>query len=326
MRAPTDHSTPCADGFVLAADLGGTRTKLGVVDASGVRARLVTEAAARGGLAPQLDVIRDALNSLCAREGVDPRHAAGIGMGLPCLVDTTHGRVLSSIDKYPDAAEVDLPRWVEETWGIPLRLENDVCFAALGEQCFGAARGVDNAVLMTIGTGIGTAAIIGGEILRGVHGQAGCLGGHMTVAVNGDVCVCGNRGCLETEASSWALPRLVRRQPGFADSLLCDPDGVTFPDVFDAAAEGDAVAHAVLEHCLACWSAGVVNLVHAYDPEVVVLGGGVLARQDIIVPHVQAYVASHAWTPWGTPRVVAAAEPDEAALLGVAAELLKGDA
>jgi glucokinase len=310
--------------FVLAADLGGTRIKLGVVDARGVRAHVTINAAARAGLTPQLDVIREALNALCARVGLNPRDAVGIGLGLPCLVDAEQGRVLSAIDKYPDAADVKLQPWVAKSWGIPLRLENDVCFAALGEHRFGAARGVDNAVIMTIGTGIGTAAIIGGDLLRGVHGQAGCLGGHMTVVVNGAECVCGNRGCLETEAASWALPRLVRRQPGYAKSALSDADTVSFPDVFDTAARGDTVARAVLDHCLACWSAGVVNLVHAYDPEIIVLGGGVLARQDIIVPHLQAYVARHAWTPWGTPRVVAAAEPNEAALLGVAAELLKG--
>lgn len=304
--------------ITLAVDLGGTRIKLGLLEGCTLLASAVFDAQSRTGLAPQLDRVRDGLRRICNEQSIAPDNIAGIGMGVPALLNQKRNRILSTIDKYPDGKELDLGVWARENFGAPLTLDNDVNLALLGEWVSAGDDAADNAVIMTIGTGIGTAAMVDGELFRGGHGQAGCLGGHMTVAVDGHECVCGNRGCLESEASSWALPRLVDEHPGHGQSVLAHLQPVTFKDVFQAVEQGDRVAQDCLDHCLRCWGAGAVNLIHAYDPDCVILGGGVLAQADSIVPFVENYVKKHAWTAWGSPRIQVATQPDYAALIGAA--------
>src|SRR6478736_1146438 len=103
---------------------------------------------------------------------------------------------------------------------MPLALENDANAALAGGWQYGAGRGFQSVVLMTLGTGVGTSAVVDGVPLRGQHGQAGCLGGHVTVNIDGERCVCKNIGCVESEASTWALPTHARRDPDFATSTL----------------------------------------------------------------------------------------------------------
>jgi len=171
-------------------------------------------------------------------------------------------------------------------------------------------------VMITLGTGIGSAAMMRGKMLRGVHSQAGCLGGHLPVNYRGRRCVCGNVGCAEAEASGWSLPHIVREARGFDESILAGVEQINFQTLFAAARSEDAVARAVQQHCLNIWAANAVAMIHAYDPEVVVFGGGVMQSADVILPFVQEYVEKHAWTCWGTPRVCAAFLGGNAALLG----------
>jgi len=155
-----------------------------------------------------------------------------------------------------------------------------------------------------------------GQLVRGAHGQAACLGGHLTVNFRGRKCTCGNIGCAEAEASGWSLPQIVRETPGFDKSSLAEAAQIDFQALFAAARNEDCVASAVLKHCLNIWAANAVAVIHAYDPEVVVFGGGVMQSADVILPFVKEYVEEHAWTSWGTPRVCAALLGGNAALLG----------
>src|SRR6202012_5934197 len=189
-----------------------------------------------------------------------------------------------------DAIHLDLNGWCRETFGVDLRIENDARMALLGEQYAGTAQDVRDAVMMTLGTGIGGAAMIQGKLLRGAHAQAACLGGHLSVDFRGRVCSCGNFGCAEAEAAGWSLPGILRETPGFAASTLAAVPHLDFYALFTAADEGDMVALEVRQRCLAVWAANAVALVHAYDPEVVIIGGGVMERADIIVPFVQEHV------------------------------------
>jgi len=188
--------------------------------------------------------------------------------------------------------------------------------ALLGEQYAGAARGFDDVVMTTLGTGIGGAAMIGGALIRGKHAQAGCLGGHLPVLFNGRTCTCGNIGCPEAEAAGWSVPLVARDWPGYADSALGKDEPVNFEKLFRFAAQGDRVAVALRDRCLHIWAASTTGLIHAYDPEIVVYGGGVMKSADIIIPFVQAYVEKHAWTPWGKVKVRVAELGNNAGLLG----------
>ena len=300
----------------LAADFGGTRIKLGVVDAGRVLAMRVIDAESRGGLAARLPVIEQTFRDACGDAGVDLGRCAGVGMALPCLVKDN--RVLSGIDKYPDAKELDLPAWARRQLNLPLALENDANAALAGEWQYGAGRGYRSVVLMTLGTGIGTSAVVDGVPLRGQHGQAGCLGGHVTVNVNGETCVCGNVGCAESEASTWALPKHAKRDAGFAASALAGEPTLDYRAVFRHADAGDDLALRLRERALKVWSAAAVTLVHAYDPEAIILGGGIMkGSPTAIVEPMQRYVNEHAWVGWGKPKVLAGELGDSAALAGL---------
>jgi glucokinase len=238
-------------------------------------------------------------------------------IGFPGIVDTHACKILSTLRKYDDAPRLDLSAWSQQTFGLPLRIENDARMALLGEQYAGAAAGCADVVMITLGTGIGGAAMIQGRLLRGAHAQAGSLGGHLPVNFHGRPCACGNIGCAESEASGWALPLLARSWQNFSASSIALLPEIDFKALFCEAQKGDAVALEIRDHCLLVWAVNTVALVHAYDPEMVVLGGGVL-RDDAakVVEAVLNYVTRHAWTPWGKVRVLQAQLGNNAALLG----------
>ena len=300
----------------LAIDLGGTRIKLGVVRDGRVLARRILAGESGKGLARQLPVIAELLRELCAESGVNPRDCAGVGFCYPGLTDSDCRRVVSSHAKYTDAPGLDLPAWAREQFGLPVRVENDARVALLGEWKFGAGRGCDDLVMVTLGTGIGGAAMIGGKLLRGKHGQAGVLGGHLSVRLDGRRGACGNIGCAETEASGRYLADILREQPAVAGSRLAAAPAPDYAAVFQLAAENDSGARAVLSHSLRVWGAAVVNLIHAFDPERVILGGGIMAGAGVILPAVREYAQQHAHTPWGKVEIAPAALGDDFALLG----------
>lgn len=296
---------------VIACDFGGTRIKVGLVRSGYVLRQLAIDARSSRPLVERLAEVAAAVQQLCESAAIRPRDCNGVGISFPSIIDPD-GRVLGEFGKYGPVAAEDFTRWTESSWSLPAVIENDARLALIGEKVAGAATGHDNAVMITLGTGIGTAALVQGELLVGIHGQAAILGGHQTVVVGGRQCVCGNRGCAETEASSSALPRILAAM-GRSDLSTLAPQ---YEDVFRAAASGDECAADVVARSLAVWGTVAVNLVHAYDPSIVVLGGGVMRSRDIILPAIAEYVTKHAHTPWGNVTVVASQLGDAAALVG----------
>jgi glucokinase len=142
------------------------------------------------------------------------------------------------------------------------------------------------------------------------------LGGHLPAVFNGRPCNCGAIGCAEAEASGWSLPLLIKEWPAASDSRLSKYSNVGFKELFEQAAQGDQVAIGIRDRCLNVWAANAVGLVHAYDPELIVIGGGVMSSGAIITPYIESYVQKHAWTPWGKVQVRAAELGNNAALLG----------
>ena len=303
--------------YTVAADLGGTRIKVGVIRDGQLLATRILDAQAQTGLRARLPALEQQIRDACAEAKLDLAHCGGIGMAFPCLIDYRASRITSAIDKYPDVTEMDLPAWARQTLGLRLVLENDAHAALAGEWQFGSAKGSSSVVLMTLGTGVGTSAIIDGVPLRGQHGQAGCLGGHVTINMDGRRCVCGNIGCVETEASSWALPQVAKADPAFAQSALAQEPVIDYRAVFRLADAGDKLAARLLDRSLRGWGAAAVALIHAYDPELIVIGGGVMKTPQPILSFVQKYVDDHAWLGWGRVMVRAGTLGDSAALLGM---------
>jgi glucokinase len=300
----------------LAIDLGGTHATCALVEDRTIIRRESLAADRAIGLGPLLPELASLLHRILSQAKVSARECAGLALSFCGMADHAQRRVTSTNNKYDDAPSLDLPAWTRETFGIPFEIENDARMALLGERYCGAAEGCDDLVMVTLGTGIGAATMIQGELLRGKHAQAGCLGGHIPAVFNGRACTCGAVGCAEAEASTWALPDICRNTPGFAASALSREDPIAFEALFRLASEGDAAAIAVRDRCLAVWSSMAVGLVHAYDPDLFVIGGGVMKRAEEILPAIQAYVHRHAWTPWGKVEFRRAQLGNEAGLHG----------
>ncbi len=300
---------------LLAVDVGGSHVSCAALDDDMMLESMRIETNSGGGLTNLLPTLTQALHVLRAAQGGD---FAGIAFGFCGLVDANAMRVISTNHKYADATAVDLVAWAKKEFGLPLMLENDARLALLGEHCCGAAQGIQDVVMITLGTGIGTAALMEGHLVRGKHFQAGCLGGHFTIVVGGRLCSCGARGCFEAEASTYALPDVCRTWPDFDKSALARENKLDFETLFRCADKGDRVAIAIRERSVKVWSSCALSLVHAYDPELLVVGGGVMKNSYPLLEAMQEHVDSYAWTPWGKVRLVAATLADDAALFGAA--------
>ncbi|NGM61088.1 ROK family protein [Sphingobacterium sp. SGG-5] len=290
--------------YSIGIDLGGTRIKVGLVIDNVVTAKTIIPAQSVKGLQRHLPAIQEAIDNLIVRTGLPISGLDGVGLAFPGIVDSRSQRIISTNQKYDDALHLDLAGWVKRNWVVPFFIDNDARMAAVGEWRYGAGKDTDNLVVMTIGTGIGTAAIIAGQLLRGKHFQAGCLGGHFSVRYNGRECTCGNLGCVEAYASAWSLKNTS--EMAFTD----------FKALFETANSGNPFAIQVRQECLDIWSAGIINLIHAYDPEVVVLGGGVLNSSSDIVPYITEKVRQHAWCPWGDVQIRPTQLLSDAGILG----------
>ena len=300
----------------LAIDFGGTHATCGLVEDRALLAHKTIDTDRAKSLQAVLPRIRDTCRGLMQGQGLSSEDVSGVAVGFAALVDSRINRVLSTDGKYEDVKDIDLAKWIHENIGLPARIENDARMALLGESYAGAARGFTDVVMMTLGTGIGGAAMIEGKLLHGKHAQAGCLGGHIPAVFNGRPCACGAIGCAEAEASGWSLPLILRDWPGAADSTLSKCSNIGFKELFEEAASGDDVAMAIRDRCLNVWAATAVGLVHAYDPEMILIGGGVMKSADVIIPYIESYVHRHAWAPWGKVRVRTAELGDTAALIG----------
>lgn len=298
-------------------DFGGTNIKIGLVQEGAVLAKTSIPANSGDGMLARLPEAERAVRGLLAGAGAGLGQCEGVGLSLPGIVDTGRKTLVSIKGKYTDAIGYDYAGWAKAAFGLPLAVENDARAALLGEVAYGAARGERDAVLVIFGTGIGTAAMMEGRVVRGKHDQAGILGGHLTTDVYGVRCACGNPGCLEAQASHWSIPQRAAKLPGFAASALARENGWGYEAIVKAALEGDRFANRLLDDLIVHWRAGIVNLIHAYDPEVVILSGGLMKSADVLLPRLTERLEASAWLSWGAPRFVVAQDPETSALLGM---------
>lgn len=288
--------------LAVGVDMGGTRIKVGLVDtAGGVVARRDIDAQPEQPFETQLSVVAEQVDTLLGELGAERKDVKGLALGFPGIVDRTTRRVLAASDrKYSDAQGWDLFAWSRDELGLALAVENDARMALIGEWRFGAGRDVSNLVMATFGTGLGSAAVIDGRIQRGAWGRAGILGGHVAVPHAGEPCYCGNFGCAEAEASTTYLDRLVTSLPECAGSTL-GTASIDYAAVAESATSGDPCGVSLMAHSIKTWTAFVVNLVNAYDPQRVILGGGIVTHEtgmfDTLAGSVVSALATITWTP-----------------------------
>jgi len=238
-----------------------------------------------------IEAIGDVADQLRLALGGDGGRLSGVGVGVPGLVDDDG--MLSFAPNLPGGEGLDVGGRVRERLGgLKVVVDNDATCAVVGEWIYGAATGVTDAVVVTLGTGIGGGLIVNNRVTRGAHGFAGEIG-HMVVDPSGPSCPCGKRGCWERFASGSGLGRLAREaaHAGRLDDVLRsvggDPEAVRGEDVTAAAAAGDVTAQVVLEE-LGWWLAlGLANLANLLDPSLFVLGGGLVEALDLVLEPVR---------------------------------------
>ena len=302
---------------VIAVDFGGTTIKIGLVEQGEILSTQVIPAISNNGILPRLEEVEAKIKSMLKEQNISPDACTGMGIAIPGIVDFHRKRVLSTNRKYDDAPKIDFPKWCRDSFNLNLMMDNDANCAILGETKYGCVTGATDAVAMIFGTGIGTAAIIGGKLLRGKHYQAGCLGGHMIIDRNGPVCSCGNRGCVEALTGTWALPELSKSRDGFSGSTLSRQPVIDYKTLMECVKSGDVFCRDLFADLLDCWGAGIVNLICAYDPEFVILSGGIMKDSEFVLPHLKQYVEKNAWVPWGKIEFRVSAQPNASVLLGL---------
>jgi glucokinase len=303
----------------VGVDLGGTKVLVGVVGAD--REILFEDRAASTGQSGEelLDTLeREVRKALDARPG-----AAAVGLGIPCTIDRERGLAISAVNL--PIRNLPIRDEMRSRLGVPVYIDNDANVAALAEHRFGAARGTSDAVMLTIGTGIGGGVIIDGALYRGSSGAAS-EPGHMVIDFDGPPCQgnCPNNGCLETFASGTALARegtaAAEREPDSSlGKLLAAGEAIDGKAVTDAANDGDAVAQALVEEAGRRLGAGLSGLANIFEPEVIVLGGGVgKALGEQIAGPAREELSRRALPPMNSTPVKLADLGPEAGMIGAA--------
>lgn len=310
-----------------AIDLGGTTISAALGDTTG---RLVVErtipTASHEGPAGVLQRIGTLVNQLAAEAGVKP---AALGMGVPGLIDFAQGRTLFLPNLPTQWREVPVAATLREITGCPVFLLNDARAAALGELVFGLGQSAHTMVFYTLGTGIGGGVVIDGKLRMGAVGGAGEIG-HQTIMVDGPLCGCGNRGCLETLASAPAITgegvRLMRSglAPKLYELAQGEASNVDPRLMARAAAEGDANVQDALMRALRYLGIGAANMVVALHPDLIVYGGGMAALGSVLTETVYAEIQRRVrMFPAGDVRVECSKLGSQAGILGAIALALK---
>ena len=307
-----------ADACVIGVDLGATKLLAGTVDAD---LRVHHRAYRLSRPDAVVETIVEAVDE--AREAASGEVRA-VGVGVPCLVEPATGAVMAC--NHFGLVDVPLRDLLAERIGLPLVVDNDATAALVAEWRYGAARGARTALILTIGTGVGGGIVADGRILRGATGAAGELG-HVVIDEAGPPCPgnCPNHGCLEAFVSGPALARegLVRAEDAPDSALgraLAAGREVTGPLVTELAHDGDAAARSAIETLGRRLGTGITSLVNIFNPEVVVVGGGLVAAGDLLLAPARAVVAERALVPARDQvRIVPARFGDESGMLGAAA-------
>lgn len=273
--------------YVIGVDLGGTKIYTALVDLEGnIIKEKTVETLAHEGEQAVMGRIIDTINYVI--DGTDKDLIRAIGIGSPGPLDVKNGVIIETANL--PFKNFEIVKTIKEEYEIPTYLDNDANVATLGEFMFGAGKGTENMVFITASTGIGGGAVLNGKLFRGATGNALEVG-HMTVSTEGPRCGCGNLGCAEALGSGTAIGRRAKEAVSTnVKTSLKNYDNVTSKEVFKEAANGDRVAKNILNTSLTYLGIAVANTITNFDPEKVVVGGGVVNGGDIVIDTIRNVV------------------------------------
>jgi glucokinase len=264
---------------IIGVDVGGTTISGGLVTPEGKVVDVVQVATHRDGRGTAVETLLEVVDGLISDAAARGFAPLGIGVGLAAPVDPETGLIRSRENHIPEFYLVPLAERIGARTGMAVFVDNDVNALALAEWMFGLGRGTASLVLLAIGTGMGGGVILNDTLVRG-HG--GCAGefGHMTVNFRGPLCMCGGRGCLATYIDGFQIAAQAKSLArGVQSPLLSlahdDPEAITSAMVFEAAAAGDALAAGIVDEACEALAAGLGSIVNSFNPEVLVVTGGV---------------------------------------------------
>lgn len=309
--------------FVVGIDIGGQTSKLGVVDANGtVLAQTVIRTDTYTDIEPYIAELAAAVKQIIAEAGVEGK-LKGIGVGAPNANYYT-GTIENAVNLSWGAEKVEFSKLLSEAMGgLPVALTNDANAAAVGEMKYGAARGMKNFIMITLGTGVGSGIIVNGNVLYGHDGFAGELGHVAAVRNNGRTCNCGKTGCLETYASATGVARTAREWLELSDepSVLRNLDKIASKDVYEAAKAGDKLALKIFDFTGKILGRSFSDFIAFSSPEAIVLFGGLARAKEYLLEPIETAMNENVMPMWRNKVkiVFSQLKESDAAILGASA-------
>lgn len=308
--------TPEDTEAVIAADLGGTLIKMAAVRNDGEMLRRIERPTPRTETDDAIvETLAAMYNELSEASG---RRRTGMAVAAASIIDPENG-IMTHSPNIPALNDSHLPRKLSDMIGAPVVIENDATAAAIGESWVGAAKGFANSICLTLGTGVGGGIIIDGKVLRGPDGTAGEIG-HSVIEHNGHPCGCGQLGCFEQYTSATAVVRMANEGLAeFPDSMLREIPAFTSTEVYEAAVAGDALAARVFERMSGYLGDGLVALVNVFNPDIVVLAGGLSKAWPMFGTCVREHIDKKAFRrPAERVKIKPATLGSDAGILGAA--------
>lgn len=291
--------------YYIGVDVGGTNIACGVVDDNCniiARSKIRTNENSTNGAKPTyeevFDVIKRAIIAACDEAGISVSDVHSIGIGCPGTCNNDSGVVEYSNNL--DFVNVPLRADTEKEFGVPVYLENDANAAAFGEFLAGSAKGANSAVVITLGTGVGSGIVIDGKIYRGSNYAGGEIG-HTVIVMDGLPCTCGRRGCFEAYSSATGLVHMTTQASELnPDSLMTklirEEGKVSARTAYKAMKAGDPVGKAVTEQYVKYLSCGIANVINTFQPDILCIGGGVCNESDNLLIPLKAAVAEQIYS------------------------------
>ena len=307
--------------YYVGIDLGGTNTKIGLVDEKGnIIFKTIVKTDSMEGFSETIQRLSKILLTQIEGSNISFDDVLSVGVGVPGPV--LNSRIVKFWANFPWKNGVDLALEFEKNLGKPVKVDNDVNVITLGEMWKGAAQGYKNVLGLAIGTGIGGGIIVDGKLVSGENGAGGEVG-HIKIEPNGKLCGCGQKGCWEAYASATGIireanSRLAVNKQNLLYEMTKGRD-LEAKDVFDAAKENDKFSLEIVDYEAEKLAFGIGNLLSTLDPEIVVIGGGVALSGDFLFDKVKERLKKYAF-PSTTEnlKIVAASLGNDAGILGAA--------
>jgi len=355
LSSASARPSSASESLVVGVDFGGTQIRAALARNGEILTRVGYLTRSEEGFEPVLERLKESIRQAVAQGNVTLQQVGGIGFCAPGPLDS-HTGVLYDPPNLRSWHNVPIKRILEDEFKVPVHVGNDANLAGLGEYMYGAGRGLRDMIYVTVSTGIGGGIIIDGKILEGISGTAGEVG-HMTIDMHGPVCNCGNIGCVEAIASGTAIARqaaaaiaagrgggILAQLPAYQADPHKDIAGRSAAElgaapplhlelevdarlVVKAAEAGDPVARQIIDDAATAIGVAMVNLIHLFNPQMIVIGGGVSKAGDLLFGPIQRVVNQRAMrVPAQAVKIVPAALGENVGLIGAAAYVIYHEA